>query len=1243
MKKKLHSSRYNVVVSNTKAPEVTEVAPEPIIDVKKQAKYKYSIVSAVYNIARYLNQFFESIEAQTVDFTSSVQLVMVDDGSVDESAAIIKKWAALYPKNIKYVYQQNGGQGAARNLGIEYAKNEWITFIDPDDFLDPEYFEKIDNAIAKHSATEDLKALCANYIFYYEDVDVFSDTHPLRYRFASDKNIVSIHKMDKNISLNVNSVFYKRARLLEKDIRFNALIRPGFEDSHFTNNYFLSLDQGMIAFVPGAKYYYRKRQDGSSTLDTAWSHAGRYDTQIRLGNLGIIEESIRRFGMVLPFIQRTVLYDLSWHFKRLINHEEKLAHLTSEQKDTYRSLVAEVMSHISIETIMSFDLSGIWFYQKVGLLNLYKNYTPDFNIVYVDAMDQTKNLVKIRYFTAQLNNVEQFLFDGSSSVPVFSKTRSHTFLGQFFVYERIVWLAIGDHARMDINVGTKTRVSIGGKQHHKGVALKEVRSQFNKRRLNDASLPKDVLDLRAATTSAESVRRYGDCWLFMDRDVKADDNAEHLYEYITAHHPDILCYYIISKSCADWCRLEAKGFNLIEFDSLEHKSALVNAAHFISSHADEYIFSGVNKKPLVDLASYRFTFLQHGVTKDDLSSWLNSKTIDCFVTATVPEANSIADDGNYKFSRKDVFLTGFPRHDRLRSLSYLEEKSILIMPTWRNSLVGAATGNGNEREVNPNFSDSQFAQQWKSFLHSDILLDCSKRGYKVIFAPHINLAPYIGAFDLPSHVDLYTNEGDESLQYLIARTKILVTDYSSIAFEVAALFRSVIYFQFDAAEVFGGQHTYQPGYYKYEQDGFGPICVNVTEACEELSASIERDGMPSSDYMLRMQRTFAFNDQGNCLRTFNAIESLDRSTVTRQEKIPAALSHADKAMSHGQWIEVIQTWDYISKLSEVHKSRGCYEQAVAHRNLGNYLAALELIEKAEAHGYSKTSIILERLTIAVALEDHETVDSIYHSSRGEFAEADSSFLVLIIKSKRMRGEINAALDLLNCLSDSDDVKLARERAELNSLSENWLEAKSLWRLYLDSYNDADAVIKYAKACRLTGDIEMAANVIKEIVKLPDDDFTHTEVAEIEYARLHWKQACLHWERIKDTANRSADEWLRYAKALRKTGRYAESLEALQLSELATDSRTYHQEQALLASASCNWKQSVAAWEAFLGKRELKPNRDAWLHLAQASYNDGDQAAAIRALERFEGFGEITKKSKALREAIQSQLEVEPAY
>ncbi|EOK1059916.1 glycosyltransferase family A protein, partial [Campylobacter jejuni] len=108
---------------------------------KYKAYNKYVIVSAVYNVEKYLDDFFKSIINQRLDFKNNIHLICVDDGSTDNSANIIKKYQKKYPKNIIYLYKENGGQASARNLGLKYLKENdlnipWVTFTDPDDFLD---------------------------------------------------------------------------------------------------------------------------------------------------------------------------------------------------------------------------------------------------------------------------------------------------------------------------------------------------------------------------------------------------------------------------------------------------------------------------------------------------------------------------------------------------------------------------------------------------------------------------------------------------------------------------------------------------------------------------------------------------------------------------------------------------------------------------------------------------------------------------------------------------------------------------------------------------------------------------------------------------------------------------------------------------------------------------------------------------------------------------------------------------
>ena len=101
---------------------------------KNHGNNSFTVITAVYNVEKYLDQYFRSLTKQSLDFVQNITLILVDDGSSDSSAIIIKKWQAKYPNNIHYFYKENGGQASARNLGIQYATGDWLTFIDPDDF-----------------------------------------------------------------------------------------------------------------------------------------------------------------------------------------------------------------------------------------------------------------------------------------------------------------------------------------------------------------------------------------------------------------------------------------------------------------------------------------------------------------------------------------------------------------------------------------------------------------------------------------------------------------------------------------------------------------------------------------------------------------------------------------------------------------------------------------------------------------------------------------------------------------------------------------------------------------------------------------------------------------------------------------------------------------------------------------------------------------------------------------------------
>ncbi len=102
-------------------------------------KNMLSIIIPIYNSEIYLQRCLDSLVSQT---DKNFEVILIDDGSTDDSANICEHYCSSN-YNFKYFHQKNAGPSAARNLGIKYAKGEFISFIDSDDFVSSSYVEKI--------------------------------------------------------------------------------------------------------------------------------------------------------------------------------------------------------------------------------------------------------------------------------------------------------------------------------------------------------------------------------------------------------------------------------------------------------------------------------------------------------------------------------------------------------------------------------------------------------------------------------------------------------------------------------------------------------------------------------------------------------------------------------------------------------------------------------------------------------------------------------------------------------------------------------------------------------------------------------------------------------------------------------------------------------------------------------------------------------------------------------------------
>ncbi|EAL3297959.1 glycosyltransferase [Campylobacter coli] len=800
---------------------------------------QYTIISAVYNVEKYLDDYFKSIINQRLDFKKSIFMILVDDGSTDNSAQIIKKYQKKYPKNIVYLYKENDGQASARNLGLKYIqennyKTPWVTFTDPDDFLDRNYFYEVDKFLATHQ-DDDICMIGCNIIFYYEKQKIHKDNHPLNFKFKSGVQVKENYNLDSFIQLSAASCFMNIGYL--DKLLFDEKLKPNFEDAKFINEYLLDNINLKSAFLPTVKYFYRKREDGNSTLDNSNKYSDLYLLVSCRGCLKLLQEN--KFYDI--FIQNVCLYHFFWQIKTLVNSPEKLSFMSESEKQRYLELLDQNFSYIDKNTIMEFNLAGCWFFHKIGILNCFKNEKPPFQIAYIEDYDPYKEQILLTYYTGDDENIESIFVDGEEVYADYKKIVKYDFLDRVFCYQKRLWAHIPKNAKDKLENfidGEQSKISFNGK-HYQSINIKDIRQEFQKR------LPKSNI------------------WLFADRDYEADDNAEHLYRYIMQNHPEQKIVFALRKESLDWERLEKEGFNLVEFGSLEFERIIKKASKVISSHSDEYLIRYITPRQ-------QFIFLQHGVIKDDLSKWLNSKKIDLFITSTKAEYDSIANDYNhYKFGKKEVVLTGLARHDALLKNNQCNARQIIIMPTWRANIVGVALGS-SKRGLQSDFTQSEYFQKWNLLLNSNILQKlCEKYDYTIVFNPHPNIIPYLKDFNIPSYVKIANH--NESLQELFCNSSLMITDYSSVAFEMAYLNKPVIYYQFDHEEFFNS-HTYQKGYFDYKKDGFGPVVEDEESLLKELENLLQNDCNPFGIYKDNIDSTFAFKDGKCCERIYKVIK-----------------------------------------------------------------------------------------------------------------------------------------------------------------------------------------------------------------------------------------------------------------------------------------------------------------------------------------------------------------------------------
>ena len=253
---------------------------------------------------------------------------------------------------------------------------------------------------------------------------------------------------------------------------------------------------------------------------------------------------------------------------------------------------------------------------------------------------------------------------------------------------------------------------------------------------------KYIIKLRKENIKYRNKIKKNEIWIISDRPDKAGDNGEFFFRYLEKIKPKgVISYFVIKKNSSDYKRLKKYG-NVLNLDSDKYLNLFLKADKIISSRFTPWVDNpfGEDRKYIRDLFHFDYIFLQHGITKDDLSYTLNKlqKNYSLFITSSKREYKSIF-NYNYGYNKNNVILTGMARYDNLYRLNKLikREKIIFIAPTWRSNIKGTANKIYYESIHSDTFKYTDYFKFYNNLVNDKKLIDIMEKfNYKGVFCLH---------------------------------------------------------------------------------------------------------------------------------------------------------------------------------------------------------------------------------------------------------------------------------------------------------------------------------------------------------------------------------------------------------------------------------------------------------------------------------------------------------------------------
>ena len=314
---------------------------------------KITVIVPVYNVEHYLNKCLDSLINQTY---KNLEIIVINDGSTDNSGKICQEYAQK-DNRIIYIEKENGGQSEARNMGLDRMTGSYVTFVDSDDWVEPDYVEVLYNKLIEYQAD----IAVGNYYSYNEQegifyFHIFGDSY---YEKVYDNVSIfeNLYESQEMKSFSLISVWGKLYRVdLVKHLRFD--IGKLGEDGYLNQKIYLLAEKTI--YLNKGLYAYRQREGSSSRIWTEkWMHAlvdAMSERITLLANMGYpLEKHLAVYRQMLDSAlsngQASTLSDTNT-YKELAAKKVVLSQLTTE-KTIDKKAVVLAANYAYVEQVMT--------------------------------------------------------------------------------------------------------------------------------------------------------------------------------------------------------------------------------------------------------------------------------------------------------------------------------------------------------------------------------------------------------------------------------------------------------------------------------------------------------------------------------------------------------------------------------------------------------------------------------------------------------------------------------------------------------------------------------------------------------------------------------------------------------------------------------------------------------------------------------------------------------------------------